>query len=173
MTFEDELLGEFLIESHESLDQLDQDFVRLETDRSPDALAGIFRAVHTIKGSSGFLALGRLEGLAHVGENLLASVREGKLELTSDMVSALLAMIDVFRAMLASIEASGVEGDVDETDVKAQLAALLRGDAPAPAAKPAALAAAAPSSGAVAEVAAAPVEAPIFDRVGGVNGISL
>ena len=74
MTFEDELLSEFLIESYESLDQLDQDFVRLESDLSRENLAGIFRAVHTIKGSSGFLGLQRLEGLAHVGENLLAKL---------------------------------------------------------------------------------------------------
>jgi two-component system, chemotaxis family, sensor kinase CheA len=175
MTFEDELLGEFLIESYESLDQLDQDFVRLETDRSPDALAGIFRAVHTIKGSSGFLALGRLEGLAHVGENLLASVREGKIELTSDMVSALLAMIDVIREMLASIEANGSEGDVDETTVKEQLATLLRGDAPAPAPKaaPRARAKAASSATGPAEPGAGADEGPIIERVGGVNGISL
>jgi two-component system chemotaxis sensor kinase CheA len=175
MTFEDELLGEFLIESYESLDQLDQDFVRLETDRSADALAGIFRAVHTIKGSSGFLALGRLEGLAHVGENLLATVREGKIEVTSDMVSALLAMIDVIREMLASIEATGTEGDVDETAVKEQLATLLRGGAPAPAPKAAPKARTkAPAAG---TVAAEPVDAdddgPIIGRVGGVNGISL
>ena len=71
-----EIVAEFLVESHENLDQLDRDLVELE--RTPDSrelLSSIFRTIHTIKGTSGFLAFNRLEALTHVGENLLSPGR--------------------------------------------------------------------------------------------------
>jgi len=74
----DEIVQEFVVESHENLDQLDQDLVQLERDPgSRDLLASVFRTIHTIKGTSGFLAFSRLESLTHVGENLLARLRDG------------------------------------------------------------------------------------------------
>jgi two-component system, chemotaxis family, sensor kinase CheA len=77
-----EIVAEFLVESHENLDQLDRDLVALEQDpTSRDLLSSVFRAIHTIKGTSGFLAFGRLEQLTHVGENLLARLRDGRMEL--------------------------------------------------------------------------------------------
>ena len=98
----DELVQEFLIESYENLDQLDRDFVELEQhpgDR--ERLGGIFRTIHTIKGTSGFLAFGKLEKVTHVGENLLSRLRDGSLDLSEEITSALLAMVDAVREMLA------------------------------------------------------------------------
>ena len=69
---DEEIFREFLVESGENLDQLDRDFVALESDpTASDRIAGIFRAVHTIKGTSGFLGLPKLEALAHAGERVL------------------------------------------------------------------------------------------------------
>ncbi len=74
----DEVIGEFLIESHESLDRLDRDLVALEEDpRSAETIASIFRTVHTIKGTCGFLGFEKLERLAHAAENLLGKLRDG------------------------------------------------------------------------------------------------
>ncbi len=133
----DEIVQEFLVESHENLDQLDRDLVRLEREPdSRDLLAGIFRTIHTIKGTSGFLAFGRLEALTHVGENLLARLRDGKATMTPDVADGLLAMVDAVRALLAAIEAGGTEGDVDVAPVVAVVQRLLDGPAePEPAAE--------------------------------------
>ena len=79
----DEIVQEFLVESHENLDQLDRDLVALEREPdSRDLLGSIFRTIHTIKGTSGFLAFGNLESVTHVGENLLARLRDGKMSMT-------------------------------------------------------------------------------------------
>src|SRR5919202_6118587 len=89
----DEIVQEFLVESHENLDQLDRDFVQLEREPgSRELLASVFRTIHTIKGTSGFLAFNRLESVTHVGENLLARLRDGELELTPGRTSVLLRM---------------------------------------------------------------------------------
>ena len=91
----DEAITEYLVECHEILDQLDRDFVALEeTPDNKELIAGIFRRVHTIKGSSGFLALSRVESLTHAGESLLAKLRDGALQLNAEMTSALLAVVD-------------------------------------------------------------------------------
>ncbi|WP_052090870.1 chemotaxis protein CheA [Modestobacter caceresii] len=127
----DDIVEEFLVESHENLDQLDQDLVALEQDpRSRDRLSSIFRTIHTIKGTSGFLAFNRLEEVAHVGENLLSRLRDGALELTPTRTDALLQMVDTIRALLAAIEASGGEGSVVVADTVATLSAVLE-DTPA------------------------------------------
>ncbi|UMG92941.1 Hpt domain-containing protein [Nocardioides sp. TF02-7] len=79
MDDEAEIIAEFLVESHENLDQLDRDLVELERQPgSRELLSAIFRTIHTIKGTSGFLALGRLERLTHVGETLLSRLRDGE-----------------------------------------------------------------------------------------------
>ena len=98
----DEIVEEFLVESHENLDQLDRDLVALE--RSPasrELLGSIFRTIHTIKGTSGFLGFGRLEKLTHVGENLLSKLRDGACNSTPERTSALLEMVDAVRGLLA------------------------------------------------------------------------
>src|SRR3954463_6312182 len=129
----DEIVQEFLVESHENLDQLDRDLVALEREPgSRELLSSIFRTIHTIKGTSGFLALGRLESLTHVGENLLSRLRDGELAMTPATTDALLQMVDVVRLLLARIEQDGGEGDVDITvAVAAVEACLAAGAAPA------------------------------------------
>src|SRR5262249_43824333 len=86
-----DIMHEFLVESHENLDQLDRDLVALEQDpRSRETLGSIFRTIHTIKGTCGFLGFGKLESVAHAGENLLSKMRDGEIELSSDITSGLL-----------------------------------------------------------------------------------
>ncbi|MEL6183132.1 MAG: Hpt domain-containing protein, partial [Myxococcota bacterium] len=89
----DDIVREFLVESHEGLDQLDQDFVELEQNPKDKALLdNIFRCIHTIKGTCGFLGFGKLESVTHVGENLLSRLRDGVVEITPERTSALLAL---------------------------------------------------------------------------------
>ena len=103
----DDIVQEFLVESHENLDQLDRDLVALEQEPdSRDLLSSIFRTIHTIKGTSGFLAFNRLETLTHVGESLLARLRDGAQPMTPQTTDALLRMVDGVRALLAAIEAA-------------------------------------------------------------------
>jgi two-component system chemotaxis sensor kinase CheA len=128
----DDLVKEFLVESHENLDQLDRDFVELEKlpgDR--EILARIFRTIHTIKGTSGFFDFTKLQALAHAGENLLAMLRDGALEVTPSRTTALLTMVDAVRVLLASIEATGGEGDGDYAPLAAQLEGLMKPEPPA------------------------------------------
>ena len=108
----DDLVKEFLVESFENLDQLDRDFVALETDpTAQDKLGSIFRTIHTIKGTCGFFGFGKLESVTHVGENLLSRLRDGQFLLDPERTSALLALVDAVRVMLASIETTGGDGD--------------------------------------------------------------
>ncbi|MDB4972738.1 MAG: two-component system, chemotaxis family, sensor kinase CheA [Myxococcaceae bacterium] len=107
----DEILQEFLMESRESLDELDRELVELEKNpRDPARLASIFRTVHTIKGTAGFFQFVKLESVAHVGENLLSRLRDGVIVLESVRTTALLAMVDAIRVLLGQIEASEAEG---------------------------------------------------------------
>ncbi len=134
----DEIVAEFLVEGHENLDQLDRDLLALEQNRnSRELLASVFRTIHTIKGTSGFLAFHRLEKLTHVGENLLSRLRDGRITLTDERSSALLRMVDAVRSLLNDIEHSGVEGEVDHTELLGQLSAMLEDGAPTPAPAPA------------------------------------
>jgi two-component system chemotaxis sensor kinase CheA len=122
----DEVITEFLVESYESLDQLDSDLLALEdAPEDRDRLASIFRTVHTIKGTSGFLALPKLERVAHVGENLLVPLRDGDLRLNSDIADGLLGMVDAIRDILGHVEGSGAEGDKDYAELVEKLQALL------------------------------------------------
>src|SRR3954466_5475452 len=129
----DEIVQEFLVESHENLDQLDRDLVALEqAPGSRELLSSIFRTIHTIKGTSGFLAFHRLERVTHVGESLLSRLRDGAQEMTPQVADALLRMVDVVRVLLASIEELGGEGEVDvEGVVVAVTACITDGSAPA------------------------------------------
>ncbi|KQW46082.1 chemotaxis protein CheA [Nocardioides sp. Root1257] len=134
----DEIVQEFLVESHENLDQLDRDLVALEREPgSRDLLGSIFRTIHTIKGTSGFLAFGQLESVTHVGENLLARLRDGKMSMSPQTTDVLLAMVDTVRDLLATIEQTGGEGDTDVSVVVGHITAILDGKAPEPVAAPA------------------------------------
>ncbi|MGE0591171.1 MAG: chemotaxis protein CheW [Vicinamibacterales bacterium] len=114
MNEQSELVKEFLIESHENLDRLDRTLVDLEKDpRDRDKLAEIFRTIHTIKGTCGFLGYSKLESVSHVGENLLSRLRDGEITLDAPRTTALLRMIDAIREILAAIEETADEGDGD------------------------------------------------------------
>ena len=124
----DEFIQEFLVEGSELLDQLDRDFVELEKDpTSKELIARIFRAIHTLKGTGGTIGLKKMESVNHVGENILSRLREGKLSLTAEIISALLAMIDVNRQLFASIESTGQEGDLDLSAMIQSLNEILNG----------------------------------------------
>jgi two-component system chemotaxis sensor kinase CheA len=130
----DEIIAEFLVESHENLDQLDSDLVALEQDpTSRQRLGSIFRTIHTIKGTTGFLGFGHLEALTHAGESLLSKLRDGELSLTAEITDALLAMVDAVRSLLARIETTGQEGEPDHAALIATLARLQHGGAFTPA----------------------------------------
>jgi two-component system chemotaxis sensor kinase CheA len=121
----DEIIKEFLIESYENLDRLDRDLVVLEKNpHAKETLASIFRTIHTLKGGSGFLAFGKLEAVAHVGENLLSKLRDGVLTINPEITSALLATVDAVRFMLGEIESTGQPGDKDFSELIAVLARL-------------------------------------------------
>ena len=100
------IIAEFLAESAENLDRMDQDLVELE--KRPDdreVIERIFRTIHTIKGTCGFLAFGKLEAVTHSGETVLAHLRDGSLQLTPEVTTTLLGMVDSVREILAHIEA--------------------------------------------------------------------
>ena len=132
----DEIVKDFLIESNENLDRLDQELVKLESDpSSTELLASVFRTIHTIKGSCGFLGFGRLEKLAHAGESLLSRLRDGKLTLNAEITSGLLEMVDAVRRMLAAIQATEHDGEEDYPALIQRLAQLQTGNAEPAAAK--------------------------------------
>src|SRR5207237_191702 len=89
----DDVVKEFLVESHENLDQLDRDLVALETEpQHRERLASVFRTIHTIKGTCSFLGYINLEAVTHAGEHLLGKLREGQLVLDAAITSGLLAL---------------------------------------------------------------------------------
>jgi two-component system chemotaxis sensor kinase CheA len=111
----DELTREFLIESQEGLDRMERCLTDLEVRPQDAGLIGeIFRSVHTIKGTTGFLGFKRLEKLAHGGESLLGLLREGKLTADRQIISGLLQLLDGLRSILKTIEANSNEGEGDD-----------------------------------------------------------
>ena len=123
----DDLVRDFLVESGENLDRLDQELVQLESDPSSrDLLSSIFRTIHTIKGSCGFLGFAKLEKVAHAGESLLSRLRDGKLSLNAEITSGLLAMVDAVRQMLAEIKTTEQDGKEDYAGLIENLGRLLQ-----------------------------------------------
>ena len=107
-----DIVKDFLQESYENLDRLDRELVGLEKNpRDADALASVFRTIHTIKGTCGFLGFDKLEKVAHVGENLLTRLRDGQLVLNPEITTGLLSMVDAVREMLKEIESTGKDGE--------------------------------------------------------------
>jgi two-component system chemotaxis sensor kinase CheA len=136
----DDLTREFLLESQEGLDRMERCLTDLENrPGDTELLADIFRSVHTIKGTTGFLGFSRLEALSHAGENLLGLLRDGKLEANPDIVSGLLSLMDILRGVLRSIETTGAEGESQQQDaaIIARLEELQIGEAEVAVAEPA------------------------------------
>ena len=126
----DDLIAEFLTETAESLEVVDSELVKFEANPTErKTLDNIFRLVHTVKGTCGFLGLSRLEAVAHAGETLLGRFRDGKLEVTPIAVTLVLHSIDRIKVILASLEATGNEPDGDDHDLIAQLEAMAEGQA--------------------------------------------
>src|ERR1039458_4924672 len=122
-----DVIREFLVESHENLSRLDQELVELEKHPKDGALlASIFRTIHTIKGTCGFLAFSTLEGITHQAESFLSQLRDGQRELTPSVVSLILETVDATRKVLASIEASGEEGPDHFEDLTERLRVAVR-----------------------------------------------
>ena len=136
----DDLLNEFLTETVENLGTLDVELVRLEQNpNDPELLSNIFRIVHTIKGTCGFLGLERLEAIAHAGETLLGKFRDGDLVADSAAVTLVLQSLDRIKDILGNLETAGSEGEGDDSDLISQLEAMSCGEtvsAPAPEPEP-------------------------------------
>src|SRR5471030_2810320 len=146
----DDLLREFLTETSESLDTVDNQLVRFEQEpNNAKILDNIFRLVHTIKGTCGFLGLPRLEALAHAAETLMGKFRDG-MPVTSDAVSLILASIDRIKEILAGLEATEAEPEGSDQDLIVKLQEMVeRGMAAMSASAAVAAASAAPAKPAV------------------------
>ena len=150
----DDLLSEFLTETSESLAVLDVELVKLEQDPNDQGiLSYIFRLVHTIKGTCGFLGLPRLEAVAHAGENVLGKFRDGELDVTPQAVTLILQCLDRIKDILSVLEATEAEPEGDDAELIAQLNAMADGNLPSSAPD----VAAAPAEDAVADSDAGPV----------------
>src|SRR5512139_1122034 len=158
----DDLLREFLTETSESLDTVDNQLVKFEQEpNNAKILDNIFRLVHTIKGTCGFLGLPRLEAIAHAGETLMGKFRDG-MPVTADAVTVILSSIDRIKEILSGLEATEAEPEGNDRDlidkleamVEQGMAAMAAGAAPAAESPP--LAPEAPA--AAAEVVAAPTK---------------
>jgi two-component system, chemotaxis family, sensor kinase CheA len=126
----DEIVREFLVEGNENLDTLDRELVQLEKDPQNRAtLASVFRTIHTIKGTCGFLGFTKLEAVAHVGESLLSRLRDLELSLNPDITTALLRMVDAVRQMMLSIEVIGTEGERNDEELIKMLTRVQQGGA--------------------------------------------
>ncbi len=124
----DDLLSEFLTETTENLSVLDVELVRLERNpNDPELLSNIFRLVHTVKGTCGFLGLPRLEKLAHAGENVLGRFRDGELPVTPNAVSIILESLDTIKGLLAVLEATEAEPPGDDSELIERLEAMAEG----------------------------------------------
>src|SRR3954463_4168968 len=125
-----EVIREFLLETHENLAQLDTDLVTLEKEPGErETLARVFRTLHTVKGTAGFLGLAKLQAVAHSGENLLGRLRAGELTFRPEIATALLGVVDAVRRVLIALEASegSAEGSGDFTGLIQTLDRLATG----------------------------------------------
>ena len=117
-----EIINEFLIESNENLTRLDREIVELEQrPKDPALLASIFRTVHSIKGTCGFLAFSNLERITHIAENILSQLRNGERNLTPELTSLILETVDAIKKELASIEDTSKESGETYEDLRRRL----------------------------------------------------
>lgn len=125
----DDLLRDFLTESAESLTVVDAELVRLESDpNNKDVLQKIFRLVHTIKGTCGFIGLPRLEKVAHHSENILGKFRDGEMLVTPEAVTLILESLDLIKEILTKIEQTESEPQGNDTDLIERLERAAEGD---------------------------------------------
>ena len=170
----DDLLSEFLTETSENLAVLDVELVKLE--RNPndmELLGNIFRLVHTVKGTCGFLGLPRLESVAHAGENILGKLRDGELVASVEAITAVLECLDRIRSIMSDLEANGSEPEGEDSALIQRLNHIAEGGAAPVAAKPApAPTPAAPKSQPkAAAVATKSATQSIYEQIGGMGTI--
>ncbi len=128
MELDKEIVDEFLSESREHLETIEEDFLALEKqkeDPDMDLVNKVFRAIHTIKGGAGFLELIRIHELSHVMETLLSRVRDKDIQPDSIVVGALLEGVDMLSSMLDNIEDSN---EMDIADIHGKLSDMLSDD---------------------------------------------
>ncbi|MBP7337590.1 chemotaxis protein CheW [Niveispirillum sp.] len=124
----DDLLSEFLTETNENLAVLDVELVKLEQNpNDPGLLSNIFRLVHTIKGTCGFLGLPRLESVAHAAENVLGKFRDGELHVSPYAVSLILESLDTIKGILSVLEQTEAEPPGGDQDLIDRLNAMAEG----------------------------------------------
>jgi two-component system, chemotaxis family, sensor kinase CheA len=128
----DELLRDFLTETSENLDLVDAELVRFEQEPNNGQILGnIFRLVHTIKGTCGFLGLSRLEALTHAAETLMGKFRDG-MAVTADAVTLILSTLDRIKTILEGLEAAQQEPDGSDDDLIDRLGRVARGESAVP-----------------------------------------
>src|SRR4051812_4490649 len=124
-----DVVREFLLETNENLAQLDLDLVTLEKDpREKETLARVFRTLHTVKGTSGFLGLPKLEGVAHAAETLLSRLRAGERAFGPEIATALLGVVDAIRTILTGLETTDSEGPTEYGGLIQNLDRLTHGE---------------------------------------------
>ncbi|MGZ6037978.1 MAG: chemotaxis protein CheW [Phenylobacterium sp.] len=150
----DDLVSDFIAETREGLEALDGELVHFERHpEDPALLGGIFRLIHTIKGTCGFLGLTRLQTVAHAAENVLGAFRDGELAVTPHAVSAILETVDLIRSLIDALGAAGAEPAGDDSALIGRLESVLSSDAPEMTVAPAA--------------AASPDPRALIERLGG------
>ncbi|MBN8520990.1 MAG: hybrid sensor histidine kinase/response regulator [Alphaproteobacteria bacterium] len=129
----DDLIAEFLTETNENMAALDLDLVKLEqTPNDKGLLSNIFRMMHTVKGTCGFLGLSRLEKVAHHAENIMGRFRDGDLQVTPDYMTLIFESIDRIKMILSGIEETGSEPQGDDSVLIEKLDAVYEGRALSP-----------------------------------------
>jgi two-component system chemotaxis sensor kinase CheA len=132
-----QLINDLIVESGEGLDRFDAEMLLLEKGAGKkDSLNIVFRAIHTIKGTAGCIGLSKIESVAHVGENLLSLLRDGKLKILPPMISTLLEYSDALKEMMRSLEQTGTPGDTDYSDLLTKLQQFAAGENPVAEKKP-------------------------------------
>ena len=146
----DDIVKDFVAEALEAIEALDGKLVTLEQDPDDPVLLGdIFRLIHTVKGTSGFLGLMRLQTVAHAAENVLGAFRDGSLSIEPASVSAILDVVDIVRDIVHGLAAEGIEPAGDDRVLIARLDAIFAGGS------------------APAESADATPDRPMLERLGG------
>ena len=121
----DDLISEFITETSESIALLDSELVKLEQNPNDSAILGnIFRLVHTIKGTCGFLGLPRLEAIAHASENVLGKIRDKTMEVSPDAISLVLESLDCIKMLMDFLGQHGTEPEGDDKELAARLNAF-------------------------------------------------
>ncbi|MAR56325.1 MAG: hybrid sensor histidine kinase/response regulator, partial [Rickettsiales bacterium] len=124
----DDLIGEFITETSESLAVLDMELVKFEQNPNDTAiLSNIFRLVHTIKGTCGFLGLPRLEHVAHAAENVLGRVRDKELDVTPGRISIVLESLDHIKYLVDHLAENGTEPEGSDEELINRLNATAEG----------------------------------------------